>query len=108
MRLLFGFPDEKQFKGACPKSRRDDRPQTGAQAPGSSAAEEEAPTGRQRQMQVEIKQVRYSVAPFGAFVLLMLLYRGLAPPSVFFRTFGAFPQTTIFATITFQGKHTLC
>ena len=29
MRLLFGFPDEKQFKGACPKSRRDERPQTG-------------------------------------------------------------------------------
>ena len=29
MRLLFGFPGEKQFKGACPKSRRDERPQAG-------------------------------------------------------------------------------
>ena len=33
--------------------------------------------------------------PFGAFVLLMFLYRGLTPPSVFFRAFGAFPRTTI-------------
>ena len=28
MRLIFGFPDDKLFKGACPKSRRDDRTQT--------------------------------------------------------------------------------
>ena len=33
--------------------------------------------------------------PSRAFVWLMLLYRGLTPPSVFFRTFGAFPQTQI-------------
>ena len=46
MRLLFGFPDEKQFKGACPKSRRDDRTQTGVLTPGSSATTKEAPTGR--------------------------------------------------------------
>ena len=47
MRLLFGFPDDKQFKGACPKSRRDDRTQTGVLTPGSSATTKEAPTGRQ-------------------------------------------------------------
>ena len=63
MRLLFGFPDEKLFMGAYLKSRRDERPQTGAQAPGCSATTKEAPRGRQKQMQVEIKQVGYSAAP---------------------------------------------
>ena len=28
--------------------------------------------------------------------MLMLLYRGIAPPSVFFRTFGAFLRTATF------------
>ena len=63
MRLLFGFPDEKLFMGAYLKSRRDERPQTGAQAPGCRKKKKEAPRGRQKQMQVEIKQVGYSAAP---------------------------------------------
>ena len=51
--------------GAYIKSQRDGRPQTGAQAPGKGTTKEKAPRGRQKQMQVEIKQVTCSVAPSG-------------------------------------------
>ena len=72
MRLLFGFPDEKQLMGAYSKvpnqrstKSRDERPQTGAQAPGSSATIKEAPKGRQRPKHVVIKHVTCSVALSG-------------------------------------------
>ena len=39
--------DEKQLIGAYQKSRRDERSQTGAQAPGNDATRKEAPKGRQ-------------------------------------------------------------
>ena len=39
--------DEKQLIGAYQKSRRDERSQTGAQAPGNDATRKEAPRGRQ-------------------------------------------------------------
>ena len=79
MRLLLGFPDEKQLMGAYSKARRDERPQTGAQAPGNSATTKEAPRGRQRTKQVVIKQVRYSVAPLGLTIVLYPCPGGLHP-----------------------------
>ena len=45
MRLLLSFPDEKQLMGAYYKSRRDDRPQTGAQAPGKKHVGKRSPEG---------------------------------------------------------------
>ena len=86
MRLLFGFPDEKQLMGAYSKvpnqrstKSRDERPQTGAQAPGNSATTKEAPRGRQRTKQVVIKRVRYSVAPLGLTIVLYPCPGGLHP-----------------------------
>ena len=89
MRLLLSFPDEKQFKGACPKSRRDDRPQTGAQAPGSSATTEEAPTGRQS-LNMLFTNLLDVLSPLRGFFSRHVPYRGLAPPSVVYRTSGAY------------------
>ena len=51
--------------GLTLKSRRDERPQTGAQAPGSSSTTKEAPRGRQRPNHVVIKHVTCSVALSG-------------------------------------------
>ena len=51
--------------GGTLKSRRDERPQTGAQAPGNVATTEKAPRGRQRPKHVVIKHVIYFVAPSG-------------------------------------------
>ena len=51
--------------GAYIKSQRDERPQTGAQATGKGTTKEKAPRGRQKQMQVEIKQVTCSAASSG-------------------------------------------
>ena len=72
MLLSIGLPDEKQLMGAYSKvpnqrstKSRDERPQTGAQAPGSSATIKEAPTGRQRPNHVIIKHVTCSVALSG-------------------------------------------
>ena len=72
MLLSIGLPDEKQLMGAYSKvpnqrstKSRDERPQTGAQAPGSSATIKEAPTGRQRPNHVVIKHVTCSVALSG-------------------------------------------
>ena len=45
MPLSIGFPDEKQFKGACPKSRRDDRTQTGVLTPGKEHVGKRSPEG---------------------------------------------------------------
>ncbi len=69
--------------GGFLKSRRDERPQTGAQASGYDATTKEAPTERQRH--------RLFLSPFQGFVLLMSQSRGLTPPSVVCRTFGASP-----------------
>ncbi len=79
MPLSIGFPDEKQHMGACHKSRRDERPQTGAQAPGSRATIKEAPTGRQRPKQAVIEPVRDSVAPSGLPIVLRHYVGGLHP-----------------------------
>ena len=72
MCLSFCFPNGEQSKRAYSKvpnqrstKSRDERPQTGAQAPGSRATTKEAPTGRQRPKHVVIKHVIYSVAPSG-------------------------------------------
>ena len=45
-------------------------------------------------MQFDNKQVRYSVALLGLSFVYAIV-PGLAPPAVFFRTFGAFPRTPI-------------
>ena len=72
MLLSIGLPDEKQLMGAYSKvpnqrstKSRDERQQTGAQAPGSSATTKEAPRGRQRPKHVVIKHVTCSVALSG-------------------------------------------
>ena len=72
MLISIGLPDEKQLMGAYSKvpnqrstKSRDERPQTGAQAPGSSATTKEAPRGRQRPKHVVIKHVTCSVALSG-------------------------------------------
>ena len=70
--------------GGFLESRRDDRAQTGVQASGYDATTKEAPTERQRH--------RLFLSPFQGFVLLMSQSRGLTPPSVVFRTFGASPR----------------
>ena len=59
------LPDDNQFKGACQKSRRDERPQTGGLTPGNCATTRKVPKGRQRYKQFEIKQVMFSVAHSG-------------------------------------------
>ena len=92
------LPDDNQFKGACQKSRRDERPQTGAQAPGNSATAKEVPKGRQRYKQFEIKQVMFSVALSGL-SFVNALVPGVSPPSVVYRAFGAFPRTAIIAGV---------
>ena len=96
MLLSIGLPDEKQLMGAYSKvpnqrstKSRDDRPQTGAQAPGSSATIKEAPTGRQRPKHVVIKHVTCSVALSGL-SFVNALVPGVTPPSVVFRAFGAY------------------
>ncbi len=57
--------------GGFLESRRDDRPQTGAQASGYDATTKEAPTERQRH--------RLFLSPFQGFVLLMSQSRGFHP-----------------------------
>ena len=54
----------------------------------------EALKGRQNVQLVCGQHIKNSVVPSGLFVLLRN-YRGLAPPSVVFRTFGAFPRALI-------------
>ena len=72
------LPDDNQFKGACQKSRRDERPQTGAQAPGNSATAKEVPKGRQRHKQFDINKLCV-LSPILGLVLLMYLSRGFHP-----------------------------
>ena len=83
------LPWRKAAHGAYLKSRRDERPQTGAQAPGSSATIKEAPKGRQRPKHVVIKHVTCSVALSGL-SFVNALVPGVTPPSVVFRAFGAY------------------
>ena len=99
MRLLFGFPDEKQLMGAYSKVPKGRETTDGGASPGNSATTKEAPRGRQRTKQVVIKQVRYSVAPLGLTIVLYPCPGGLHPPSVVFRTSGAFPRTPIIINI---------
>ena len=75
---IYRLPDDNQFKGACQKSRRDERPQTGAQAPGNSATAKEVPKGRQRHKQFDIKKLCI-LSPILGLVLLMHLSRGVHP-----------------------------
>ena len=108
------LPDDNQFKGACQKSRRDERPQTGAQAPGNSATAKEVPKGRQRYKQFEIKQVMFSVAlsglsfvnalvpgvlPFGQAQAESTPVCGLSRLDFVDLWFGAFPRTAIIAYV---------
>ena len=65
MLLSSAYLTKSSSWGLTLKSRRDERPQTGAQAPGSSATIKEAPKGRQRPKHVVIKHVICSVAPLG-------------------------------------------
>ena len=83
------LPDDNQFKGACQKSRRDERPQTGVLTPGNCATTRKVPKGRQRYKQFEIKQVMFSVALSGL-SFVNALVPGVTPPSVVFRAFGAY------------------
>ena len=89
MFLSNGFPDEKQLMGAYHKSRRDERPQTGAQAPGGSTTTKEAPTGRQSLNVLYANQLDV-LSPLRGFFSRHVPYRGLAPPSVVYRTSGAY------------------
>ena len=98
MPLSIGFPDEKQHMGACHKSRRDERPQTGAQAPGSRATIKEAPTGRQRPKQAVIEPVRDSVAPSGLPIVLRHYVGGLHPRLWSFAPSVLIPRTATSGT----------
>ena len=89
MLLSIGFPDEKQLIGAYHKSRRDERPQTGAQAPGGNATTKEAPMGRQSLNVLYANQLDV-LSPLRGFFSRHVPYRGLAPPSVVYRTSGAY------------------
>ena len=66
----------------------------GGETPGSSATTKEAPKGRQSFNMLFTKQLDV-LSPFQGLVLLMRLFRGLTPPSVVYRAFGAFPRTAI-------------
>ena len=93
MLLSIGFPDEKQLIGAYHKSRRDERPQTGAQAPGGNATTKEAPTGRQslrQSLNVLYANQLDVLSPLRGFFSRHVPYRGFTPPSVVFRTSGAY------------------
>ena len=89
MLLSIGFPDENQLIGAYHKSRRDERPQRGAQAPGGSTTTKEAPTGRQSLNVLYANQLDV-LSPLQGFFSRHVPYRGLAPPSVVYRTSGAY------------------
>ena len=91
MLLSIGFPDEKQLIGAYHKSRRDERPQTGAQAPGGSATTKEAPTGRQSLNVLYANQLDV-LSPLRGFFSRHVSYRGFTPPSVVFRLFETFSK----------------
>ena len=64
------FLANRSRRGLTLKSRRDERPQTGALAPGNVATTEKAPRGRQRPKHVVIKHVTYSVALSGLIIVL--------------------------------------
>ena len=85
------LPDDNQFKGACQKSRRDERPQTGVLTPGNVATKEKALKGRQRHKQVVIKQVIYSVAPSGLTIVRLSCPGGLHPRLCSFAPLVLFP-----------------
>ena len=97
--------------GVTLKSRRDERPQMGAQAPGNVATTEKAPRGRQRPKHVVIKHVIYSVAPSGLSFVNALVpgvlpfgqaqadntpVCGLSRLDFVDLWFGAFPRTAIY------------
>ena len=71
------------------KSRRDDRTQTGVQPP-VIVRQRKKPRRGDREISKLILVLLHVLSPFQGFVLLMPLPRGLTPPSVVFRTYGAF------------------
>ena len=77
-----GWRAMSRLMGACQKSRRDDRPQTGVLTPGNNATTEKALKGRQSHKQVVIKQVIYSVAPLGLIIVRLTCSGGYTPVCV--------------------------
>ena len=73
------FLANRSRRGLTLKSRRDERPQTGALAPGNVATTEKAPRGRQRPKHVVIKHVTYSVALLGLIIVLRPYPGGFTP-----------------------------
>ena len=82
MLLSSAYLTKSSSWGLTLKSRRDERPQTGAQAPGSSATIKEAPKGRQKPKHVVIKHVTCSVALPGLSFVNALVPGGFTPGCV--------------------------
>ena len=64
---------------ACEKSRRDDRLQTGANAPDNDTTKEQTLKGRQRHQEVDIESFYILCRPIRAFAVCRTLNGGFTP-----------------------------
>ena len=79
----------KQLMGAYHKSRRDERLQTGVKPPVIARRLSKSRRDDRDRCKMKLNKL-HVLSPFQGLVLLMRLCRGLTPPSVVFRTFGAY------------------
>ena len=87
--LFIGISDEKQLMRAWLKSRRDERPQTGANPP-VMLQRQEKPRRGDRDLSKLLSNKLDILSPFRGFCFVDVPVLGGSPPSVFFRALGAF------------------